>query len=441
MSNTTTKHRHLSLQGAYDNALRQVANKKILELAGSQYGFKSKLEEYRPLLRITKPARWLFAGFSILTGAGWLYYRLLPVLPSITVELGGVPVNLMALVLGLGIFICYELLKGELSQIAFKQVFKNGLNGITGFLLVTALLFYAGSVYASLAGISDLYSGIKARPEVEGFLSKSDAQKQTITAQYDAKIRAETQGLNAFKESVTWKGKINMYNKSTANTINGYNTRINNLNEQKASELAAHSQSSGDELSRIKAENSYNAAAWVWLSTANELLIFACILFGAWYFYTVHNEKELLQQFTGINESDFSSLLQNFAAHFTGGQQLAAAQYQTYGGQEQEEPKPKTIGFDSRDSEKFKPEFKPGLKPEHDFEGESEEKPRENTRIKSPTLDLKRSQQKLEGYLEKYPEAVAATLKGESVKECMRKYNISRSTMQNIRRCLRYLQD
>lgn len=225
---------------------------------------------------------------------------------------------------------------------AMKQFYTRGF---TGFFVFFSLVFVAGlalSVYTSIQGAQELvrnFDSAQVRQDLKTDSLKThhrntsgQAQAQAekahathianLKADYTRRIQAEQQGLQEYKNSVTWEGKINIHNPANAYNLNAYQERITSLQKQLTKELDAatlayqqNTRKIGEteketlttlaqkhrEASTQNARNqSFSVWFWAIVSGANEVLILFCAWFLIHYKYLAQHEPKALGLKVGI---------------------------------------------------------------------------------------------------------------------------------------------
>jgi hypothetical protein len=236
----------------------------------------------------------------------------------------------------------------------------------TNFVLFGLFLLCLGaSIYTSVLGAGELVKYFdKRQASTDQANTQTEEQtRQTFTRQsekaerehkahiaslkteYATKIATEQQGLTEYKYSVTWEGKINMHNPTTAYTITSYQQRISELQKSLQKELdtanlayqaktAQASTTQKEAQDRIKKQyekttNKNQESFWNWfylalfVAGATEALIIVCNWFVIYFQYYISIKEPA--QVLGIAQTPMQQLagtFQSFLYHFTMGKQV-----------------------------------------------------------------------------------------------------------------------
>ena len=129
------------------------------------------------------------------------------------------------------------------------------------------LLLTIASIYFSVEGAKD-YA-----------VQATDQSEQTNT-KYDSLIAAEKTALNDFKKSVSWKGKIDVYNKTIKETIASHQKNIADFEAKRNADLCVNFKETNEESNKM-----------FYISLANELIILICLFFIYTYLFNVWLER------------------------------------------------------------------------------------------------------------------------------------------------------
>ena len=136
------------------------------------------------------------------------------------------------------------------------------------------------SVFLSVKGAEQFIK--KVDQSVELASKKQEETIETKTLAYERAIQSQQDSLNAFKSSVSWKGKINVSNKVVAATLSHFLGNIDRLEKEKSSSLNNLKQQAEKKLQEIKNKSESKANYMIWIALGNEI---ACILLIMWVFY------------------------------------------------------------------------------------------------------------------------------------------------------------
>jgi hypothetical protein len=403
-----------NLKKAFDLLLQNKKIKSEIESAKDEFAFKPFALAYLPLAKIAKISRYGLAAFSIITGFGCLYFGMVAALPEIA-----------AAILAVLALLLVETLKGQMLYISFRETYANGKLSL---LLIGGLLFTAISVFVSLKGVETLY-----------LVADSSGRDLEVnfSKQYDSLMNAHTQNitdakkeLEAFKKSISWKGKIDMYNKSNAAVIKQLNERIAlaETDKRKASELF-QIQKTGALLKQSE-QAGFNITLWIFLSGFNESLILFFVWFSVYYRYRIATDCAVFDEQANIHftVSDVRKLIDTVQLHSFQLPTISTTNQQPAIGFKIGQNKPET-GFkdvpphtpQNAANGGFKDGFKDGLNP---FPADEQ---------------AAQKISELQAYLAKYPDVVNCVKQGISTAKTAKQCGVSESTVHNVKRCLRVL--
>jgi hypothetical protein len=378
------------LHQLYHDLLRRADLQREVAQAKEQFAFKPFLVEYRPLRKFLSFARWLLACFSIATGFGCLFFLLFPTLPS-----------WLAGLLATAGLLLIEWLKHLLGTVGFRQYYRT-----TGFpwVGVPALAIVTLSIGLSLQGVQRLH---KVADRSEAQLTHSyQQQRDSLQQHYEALIAQQKKALTDFQASVSWRGKINLHNPTTARTIDRMNAELQKVSKHRQQAEVGLETDYQQERQRLQSQHHFDRWAWLLLSALVEAAILACLWFGVYYAYRVQKEATILAK--GKTYSITPEALQEFAGLVL--QQGAGMTHLLPEVEHQE-----GIGFKTtpRDTSNAKKPENGGLNP--GVKGVQSEKT----------------------YLARYAKVVEALEQGASNRQVVERCGVSLSTVHNVKRCMR----
>jgi hypothetical protein len=290
-----------NLRKIYQEIQDQEKFRAVVSDAKARFEVKPFVQENYNLKKIVSLLRPVLSVFSIITGFGFLAYQFANALNFF-----------VSAVFAVVLLVFLELLKGEFSQLAFKRFFvKSNNSGLNYSLLFFALVFFALSVFLSVNGVKELYKQLD-KSEID-FKANHQVQKDSLIKSFDSRIEAEKTALLVFKNSVSWQGKINITDKTVANSIASYTAKIDSLEADKRQAITGFTNLSDKELNNLEAKNGFNLSFWFWLSLGIELLIILCLWFDVWFAYRTAKEAELFGGHYFDNyKFDVSAALQSF---------------------------------------------------------------------------------------------------------------------------------
>ncbi|MBX2843324.1 MAG: hypothetical protein KTR26_16250 [Flammeovirgaceae bacterium] len=270
-----------------DNELQELLNNKEFEQevkrAKDRFRFKTFGEKFSYLKDSSKYFRFIFHLFSILTGLVFVSFLIDTAIQNIY----------LSFVLA-GLFLAFwEIAKSILLANVFETYYR--VNKVPFGMAVLTMLLLCGSICVSIEGAKKYYALQNDSEEeiVKDFTNKRDS----LINYYESRIGAEKKGLEDFKASVSYKGKINLYNEITAKTVSSYTDKLAYL-EKALSESIENID--GDYKSKIqgdKEKSSFDQFAFAVLSGVNELIIVLIVFFLVYFDYrTAIEGEEILAQ-------------------------------------------------------------------------------------------------------------------------------------------------
>ena len=368
--------------------------------AKRKFEFKPFCQEYNNLLQLATILRVILGAFSIITGFGFLYY-----------SINGISFILAGLLAGIALLLI-EILKNIFTGSLFTKIYSKSNYS---FILLPAILVFALSVYFSINGASNLYR------EFDNSLVLANDNHQfkldSIDKHYTDLINSVKAEEKEFKQSVSWKNKINIYNNTIQATLNRYNSEVSELLENKERSLESLKTQQIEISNDLSSKKEFNTILWLYISGSVEVCIILCLWFITYYDYRLLKDSELFS--AEKNTFNFSSEeVQRFA---------------------------ELIRFNNNSL----PELPINHNPEIGFKtstnkGEVIDKnPYLNPTLK-PDLNsanrINKSQAELKEFLQKYSNVVQCINDGYSNKQTAKECDISLSTVHNVKRCLKSLE-
>ena len=251
-----------------------------IETAKEKFAFKPFALTFRPLAKLAHYSKFGLSGFSIITGFGCLYFGMIAALPEF-----------VAAILAVLILLLIELVKAYALNIGFVQSYaKRSFSAV----ILLGLLFAGASVFLSLKGVASLYRAADDTGQI--LEAKQKHEYDSIAKSHNEAITAAKNELEAFKKSITWKGKIDMYNKANAAVIKQLNERISQAEADKREALSAIKNVHNEQIKRQTAEAGFNVTLWIALSACNEAGILLCLWFIVYYQYRIATDAEVINE-------------------------------------------------------------------------------------------------------------------------------------------------
>lgn len=205
--------------------LGAVSESSDIAEAQSMYGNKTFREANKGSKTFATSLSTIAQVVSAVLASSYVYFKI--TLPSLPFEVAYLKEG-VAVLLSLSILAILEILKKQIFTSLFISFFKSKSKVVSFkvWLIPIALLLTVISVYTSFEG-AKLY------------VSQSD-KSTTIASDYQSKISDLEKEESAFKKSITWKGKIDTYNRTNAKILAGFEDRKNGLYAEKNKEIGTH---------------------------------------------------------------------------------------------------------------------------------------------------------------------------------------------------------
>lgn len=255
----------------------------LIEKGRQMYESKPFFVQNKQAYKVSLVGRYVFGGVSIVSGvASCLAFSLSPYIV--------IPIAVLLL--------CFvEVLKNiTVNDVCRVYLTQRRVSPA----LAIALLLFSASAFLSVKGSihAGKLLGEGQRVQLE---STHTAKVDSTIAYYDAIIAGEKASLSEFKNSVSWRGKINMANKATQKEIGRLNESIQAIEAQKALALSDLRSAGKTDSSIQKATAESNTLLLAGICAGIELSILSMIAFGAFYLYRAYSDPELLEEETAYN--------------------------------------------------------------------------------------------------------------------------------------------
>jgi hypothetical protein len=251
-----------------------------IEAAKEKFAFKPFALALRPLAVISNYSKFGLSAFSIITGFGCLYFGMVSALPEI-----------VSVVLAVAILIMIEVVKGYALNIGFTQSYSNRTFSP---IILLGFVFTGASVFLSLKGVASLYQAADETGQILQATQKKEID--SLSRYHNEAIQAAKKELETFKKSISWKGKIDMYNKGNASVISNLNERIKQAETDKRESLKAIQRIHTAQTLKQNQDAGFNITLWVFLSGFNEFGILLCLWFGVYYQYRIATDAQIINE-------------------------------------------------------------------------------------------------------------------------------------------------
>jgi hypothetical protein len=212
-------------QSRANTLLKKVNESTVVADAMSMYADKTFQESYSGSKSFASGLTTVAQGTSAVLASSYVYYQItLPAIPFAVPYLS----EGIAGVFAIGILLMLEYLKKEILTSLSVSYFKSKSKKVAFkvWLMPFAILLMLISVYTSFEG-------------AKLFVSQSD-KTSSISDDYSTKIAALTKEETDFRKSISWKGKIDTYNKTNAKILAGFEDRKAALHAEKNTQIGTH---------------------------------------------------------------------------------------------------------------------------------------------------------------------------------------------------------
>lgn len=380
----------LSVQNYIQEFLQNQANKSQIEKSKKRFAFKPYYEKYSGMKITALLLRYSLPLLSIVTGSLWIA----------SVMGNMIPIFLIAVLMSTLLVVLLEYSKNYLLTLGITDLYK-GLKG-AWLMVVLGLCCTVVSGFVSLKGIEHLH--IKMDRSLSLLETKQQSQSDSLVNYFDTQIQATQKSIREYQASVSVGGKINVYNPTTATVLQNYSEQLQSLQEEKKTATDHLQKLQQEQRNLLATSNGFNLKIVIGII----LVIEGLILFASWF--PVHYDFKTQEQSHYMqNETEpsltFAELL-NLQQKGLLPESIVATKIQ------EDAKRSEQIGFQSQ------------------FQEQEE-------RGKQETVREEEERQRLLDFLDKYKHIVEAIEKGTSYNEIIKKYKVSKSTIQNVRRCLR----
>lgn len=370
--------------------------KSKIEKAKDTFREKSYLEQYKSLQSVVIAICGGLPLLSIVTGSFYLYSVMKSMLPHWSI----------CILFSLVLLFMLEAIKGMVMRSMFIEYYK----GSKPFAMaVLALALVGGSMFTSVKGAENFYE--KTERSTDYLSTFRMLQSDSVTRHYDSLITLERVALASFKKSISWKGKIDLSNKTTKAVIANHSNEIQALRDSKKAELGKI-ESEGQKVIDANKETVQEKLVYFLVIVCGfEIAILLCNWYLVYFQYRVSQEIDLvegtlLKKTVQVNHEDIGSI-----ATMAVSQVIASLNQHDTG-----------LNPSLNDGSNVrKIGFKPSLN---------------NDDIKDlASIEINR----MHKFIDKYSHVVDCIESGLNESETLQQTSVSRSTFYNVKRCLSVL--
>jgi hypothetical protein len=212
-------------QSKANTLLQSVSQSTGIAEAQSMYGNKTFQESHAGTKAFAVGLSMVAQVVSAVLASSFIYFKI--ALPAIPFQVEYVSTGIAVLLTIIALFIL-EYLKRQILTSLSISYFKSKAKQVPFklWLIPIAVVLTVISVYTSFEG-------------AKIFVSQSD-KSNLIADDYDTKLKNLESEERAFKNSISWKGKIDTYNKTNAKILAGFEDRKTALHQEKNSKIDVH---------------------------------------------------------------------------------------------------------------------------------------------------------------------------------------------------------
>jgi len=281
--------------------LRTIKEAEEVKESFDLYSEKTVVKEFHSLKKVIAASRWVFALFSIVTGAVFLSSQISLFLPFYA-----------SISFGVVIVIGLEVLKHNLGKSALARILPKKMDFVGFFLLVFLLFCVSISVFLSVNGAKEAYLQLDNRNEIleSQFKAKKDSLNQKHQSERKRLEAAQERFFDANQVYVNKQtGNVLRYNATTE--YNRFSDLIYNAEETKRKELEKMSTQFEENKNKLLSKANFNLNFWIVSSIAVELLILLCMYFVIWYYFQIYIEGQYLVP----DENKYSTLARSLVSY------------------------------------------------------------------------------------------------------------------------------
>lgn len=399
--------------------------------AQERFCYKPFIVRYKTLHTTVKYGRLIFFSlFSIITGFSCL------------LELFNVSIGVFALSCGLSllILVTVEFLKNESLKHFFEIYYSSKRIGVQWLLIVVAVGVCSLSVFLSLQGSKTFYQWVdQSATDIERtYQAKADSVSNFYNQQIDkANLIAQ-----AYFTANSYKGKITYTRDGfIARHYQELSQTAEKWKEEKRQALQQLQKQKSNQLKSNTSKVAFNSHIFILLSLCNEVLILLTGWFLVYYDFQAIHEFELLEDTVLNHHQKFNTTQLNELTRMFN---LLGIPHKSLNLPENgiNTPTPSNNGNTSNNEKRTTIGFTQNTKGHVTCPEQNNTSKGINTPIKPNQQQRQQentSYQQLQNYLKKYESVVKDIENGLSIKDIKQRNGISKSTIQNVKRCLKNL--
>lgn len=260
----------------------QKSKKDYLNKAKERFSYKSIVKRFKYIYVLSNISKYLFHLISILTGFYFLYNIFNNVFSF----------QILSIILAALILVVFEGVKAFIITDTVESFYsKNHYYTLALF----SVIFMCGSVYSSLNGTKELHSNLNTKLSDLEALQKLEID--SLNSYFLLKIQENYKELKEYKKQVSYRGQINIHNKTNKQIISNYDARIDNLERQQLQDLNDIKQKHKRQSLKASQKVQFNSNIIIILSFINEVTIILIYWFIVYFDFMQVKENELIEDF------------------------------------------------------------------------------------------------------------------------------------------------
>lgn len=264
-------------------------SQKIVTRAHETFKDKSYLESYKTLFIATSIISYLTQLLSALFASSYTQHRIVGILEWFDSSYALATSWVITFLILSGIEILKRLCLGAFIVSIIKRRKSSKKQSFAWGALLVNILLLCVAIYTSSEGAvefgimkSDMSADIQNR-----YMAEMDDKAGRIQNQIETEMKA----MADFKNSASWRGKINMSDPNISSVIASFNRRLEKLQDEKASVLSSLEADLKTDLKENSEKTDYESLNLFWISLLIELTALICIGYGYYFLSRVYFER------------------------------------------------------------------------------------------------------------------------------------------------------
>lgn len=257
-------------------------DKEIIEAANKRFNWKPTFKRFESLRKLLFYGRYVFHTMSIIFGFFFLSLLIDNFIHHIYIS------SVISFVL----LVLFEAIKSLLLEDTFNSIYSDINYFVVGLFAVVLLSI---SIFSSLNGAKELHRLTDNKISI--FKDSRTSEIDSVTTYYDNQVESLKDALKEYEKKVSWKGQINISNKTNQQVISSFHKRINNSLQKKDEAISKLENINTIELSEVKENTAFKSTLIIGLSALNETIILLISWFLVFYDFSIIKEKETIEKF------------------------------------------------------------------------------------------------------------------------------------------------